>query len=166
MDRIIREARAHRMRVLLMLFGAPRWANGGRSPEYAPRRPADFADFARAAARRYPAVRRWMIWGEPSRWHNFRPLTRQPLGTPITSRQARAPKRYARLLDGAYGQLKAERRSNLADLLRRAWELRDVCTIYDALYVGLTEALDATLITRDARLARGAGAIIDVVTPD
>ena len=53
-----------------------------------------------------------------------------------------------------------------ADLLRRAWELRDVCTICDALYVGLTEALDATLITRDARLARGAGAIIDVVTPD
>ena len=113
MDRIVREARAHRMRVLLMLFGAPRWANGGRSPEYAPRRPADFADFARAAARRYPAVRRWMIWGEPSRSNNFRPLTRQPLGTPITSKQARAPKRYARLLDGAYGQLKAERRSNL-----------------------------------------------------
>jgi hypothetical protein len=101
------------MRVLLMLFGAPRWANGGRSEEYAPRRPADFADFARAAARRYPAVRRWMIWGEPSRSHNFKPLTRQPLDTPITPRQARAPKRYARLLDGAYGQLKAQRRSNL-----------------------------------------------------
>jgi len=58
------------------------------------------------------------------------------------------------------------RRHPDADLLRRSWELRDVCTIYDALYVGLTEALDATLITRDARLARGVGAIIDVVPPD
>ena len=58
------------------------------------------------------------------------------------------------------------RRHPDAALLHRAWELRDVCTIYDALYVGLTEALDATLVTRDARLARGVGAIIDVVAPD
>jgi predicted nucleic acid-binding protein len=48
-------------------------------------------------------------------------------------------------------------------LLRRAWELRDVCTIYDALYVALAEALDATLITRDGRLARGVAGLIDVV---
>ncbi|MDQ3677270.1 MAG: hypothetical protein M3401_10785 [Actinomycetota bacterium] len=112
-DRVIAEARGHRIGVLLMLFGAPPWANGGRSQEYAPRRTADFAAFARAAARRYPAVRRWMIWGEPSRSHNFKPLAKQPLGKPITRRQARAPRRYARLLDAAYGQLKAQRRSNL-----------------------------------------------------
>jgi predicted nucleic acid-binding protein len=48
-------------------------------------------------------------------------------------------------------------------LLRRAWELRDVCTIYDALYVGLAEALNATLLTRDGRLARGVTGLIDVV---
>jgi hypothetical protein len=113
LDRVIAEARGHRIGVQLMLFGAPRWANGGRTREYAPDRPSDFADFARAAARRYPAVRRWMIWGEPSRSDNFKPLIEQPLGTPITPAQARAPRRYARLLDAAYGQLKAERRSNL-----------------------------------------------------
>ena len=39
-----------------------------------------------------------------------------------------------------------------------------MCTVYDALYVALTEALDATLITRDARLARGAAEIVAVVT--
>ena len=50
-----------------------------------------------------------------------------------------------------------------ARLLRRAWELRDVCTTYDALYVALAEALDATLLTRDARLARGAEGLADVV---
>ncbi len=113
LDRIIAEARSHRMSVLLMLIGAPPWANGGRSSEYAPDRPQDFAAFARAAARRYPAVRRWMIWGEPSRANNFKPLEVQPLGSRITRSQARAPRRYARLLDAAYGQLKAQRRSNL-----------------------------------------------------
>lgn len=40
-------------------------------------------------------------------------------------------------------------------LLARAWDLRDVCTTYDGLYVALAEALGATLLTRDARLARG-----------
>ena len=112
-DRIIKEARSHDMTVMLMLHGAPSWANGGKTPEYAPRRPADFAAFARAATRRYPAVRRWMIWGEPSRSNNFKPFVQQPLGTKITSAQKRAPRRYARILDAAYGQLKAQRRSNL-----------------------------------------------------
>jgi predicted nucleic acid-binding protein len=47
------------------------------------------------------------------------------------------------------------RRHPDAALLRRAWELRDVCTTYDGLYAALAEGLDATLITRDMRLARG-----------
>jgi predicted nucleic acid-binding protein len=50
-----------------------------------------------------------------------------------------------------------------ARLLRRAWELRDVCTTYDALYVALAEALDAPLLTRDARLAQGVRGLVDVV---
>ncbi len=57
------------------------------------------------------------------------------------------------------------RRHPDARLLRRAWELRDVCTTYDALYVALTEALDATMLTRDARLARGVEGLIAVVVP-
>ena len=48
-------------------------------------------------------------------------------------------------------------------LLRRAWELRDVCTTYDALYVALAEALDAALLTRDARLARAVDGVVDVL---
>lgn len=60
------------------------------------------------------------------------------------------------------GQLGALRHPDVP-LLRRCWELRDVCTTYDALYVGLAEALSATLITRDVRLARGVGGLIEVV---
>jgi predicted nucleic acid-binding protein len=47
------------------------------------------------------------------------------------------------------------RRHPDAALLRRAWDLRDICTTYDGLYAALAEGLDATLITRDARLGRG-----------
>ncbi len=39
-------------------------------------------------------------------------------------------------------------------LLARAWELRDNLRSYDALYVALAEALDATLLTLDGRLGR------------
>lgn len=113
LDEAIAQARRHRMKVLIMLIGSPPWANGGRSHEYAPDRPSDFADFARAAARRYPSVRHWMIWGEPSRSNNFKPFVQQPLGAPITAAQRTVPRRYARILDAAYGQLKAQRRSNI-----------------------------------------------------
>ncbi len=57
------------------------------------------------------------------------------------------------------------RRHPDAALLRRAWELRDMCTTYDGLYVALAEALDATLITRDGRLARGVGGLVKTVEP-
>jgi predicted nucleic acid-binding protein len=60
----------------------------------------------------------------------------------------------------------ALRRIPDAALLARAWELRDVCSTYDALYVALAEGLDVALVTRDARLARGAAELIDVITPD
>lgn len=43
------------------------------------------------------------------------------------------------------------------ELVSRIWELRDSLTAYDAAYVALAEALDATLVTRDARLARTRG---------
>lgn len=39
-------------------------------------------------------------------------------------------------------------------LLSRCWELRDNLTLYDAVYVAMAEALDATLLTGDGRLAR------------
>lgn len=42
-------------------------------------------------------------------------------------------------------------------LLDRAWELRDGVRTWDALYVALAEAMQATLITRDGRLARAPG---------
>jgi predicted nucleic acid-binding protein len=42
-------------------------------------------------------------------------------------------------------------------LLARAWELRDTVRGWDAMYVALAEALDATLVTTDRRLASAIG---------
>jgi predicted nucleic acid-binding protein len=42
-------------------------------------------------------------------------------------------------------------------LLPRVWDLRHNLTAYDAIYVALAEALDATLLTRDRRLAAASG---------
>jgi predicted nucleic acid-binding protein len=41
-------------------------------------------------------------------------------------------------------------------LLTRMWALRDNVTAYDATYIALSEALNATLVTADQRLARAA----------
>lgn len=42
-------------------------------------------------------------------------------------------------------------------LLDRAWQLRRSVRSWDALYIALAEALDATLLTRDNRLAAAPG---------
>jgi hypothetical protein len=112
-DATIAQAKASGMTVLLMINQTPPWANGGKTPEYAPDRPSDYADFARAAAKRYPTVRHWMIWGEPSRSNNWKPFVQQPLGGKLTPAMQVAPRRYARLLDAAYAALKAERKTNI-----------------------------------------------------
>ena len=48
------------------------------------------------------------------------------------------------------------------ELLPRVWDLRKNVTAYDAVYVALAEALDATLVTRDRRLAKAIGAYVRV----
>ena len=76
---------------------------GARRPG-APTARSDFADFLTAAARRYPAVRRWMIWGEPNRADRFQPNARN---------SALGPRAYATLLDAAYAALKRAGRQNI-----------------------------------------------------
>ncbi len=44
-----------------------------------------------------------------------------------------------------------------ATISARAWSLRANLSSYDAAYVALAELVDATLLTRDARLARAPG---------
>jgi hypothetical protein len=84
---------------VVTLVGTPRWANGGRAANWAPTSPSSFANFAYAAATRYPHVRRWVIWNEPNKYWQLRPTS---------------AKTYVRaLLNPAYDALKRANRANL-----------------------------------------------------
>lgn len=48
------------------------------------------------------------------------------------------------------------------DLIGRAWTMRAALTAYDAMYVALAEALDATVVTCDGRLGRAHGHQVEV----
>jgi hypothetical protein len=100
----VRRMRRAHIRVALTLTQTPRWANGGKPSRWAPTHVGDFADFAQAVAKRYPSVRLWMIWGEANREEVFAPLSR---------RDDVGPRRYAKLLDRAYGRLKSISPSNM-----------------------------------------------------
>lgn len=83
-----------------------------------------------------------------------------------------------RKLDQA-GAIPAQRRADLPLMLRGLrirkyrheplldgiWALRDNVTAYDAAYVALARLLDATLVTRDKRLARAPGLGVAVTVP-
>ncbi len=70
------------------------------------------------------------------------------------------PQRAAQLLEDLTA-LPLERYPHLP-LLPRAWSLRASLTAYDAAYVALDEALEATLLTCDAKLARAHGHAAEV----
>lgn len=104
LDRVAAEAAKHGIQLAILVQRSPSWANGGQPPIWAPQDPRTFADFLYAASRRLPSVHTWMIWGEPPRAENFRPMgAGNPAGTRL----------YARLVDAAYGALKAARPSNV-----------------------------------------------------
>jgi hypothetical protein len=113
LDDAVSQARAAGIEVGLTVASTPPWANGGRPPNWVPTNPQDLADFVTAAARRYPYIRYWVVWGEPTRQPNFMPLTPEEPAKPLTAEQRRAPRYYARLLDAAYVALKLVRRTNV-----------------------------------------------------
>ena len=93
----IRGARRQGIRVAVMVKGTPGWANGDKPINTPPDSDQDLADFFTAAVRHYPSVRRWMVWGEPSRLENW---------NPIPPHDPAVPRRYATLLDASYAAIK------------------------------------------------------------
>jgi hypothetical protein len=112
-DFAVGEAHDAGIRIALTVYGTPRWANGGQAPQFAPRKVQDLSAFLKAAAARYPTVHLWRIWDEPNRIQNFAPMTPEVPGQRFGPAQRRAPHRYARMLDSAYGTLKRASKTNL-----------------------------------------------------
>ena len=66
-DRLLRALRARGLKPVVTIWGTPGWANGGKGPNVAPRRPDDFQRFVEAAAERYSWVTQWIMWNEPNK---------------------------------------------------------------------------------------------------
>jgi hypothetical protein len=74
-DAVLEGLRDRGIGAVVTLYGAPRWANGGRAKNWAPKNGADFARFADAAAGRYWWVKKWLVWNEPNQRRWLRPTT-------------------------------------------------------------------------------------------
>jgi len=114
LDFAIGEAQGYGAQVAITIARAPAWARSPGIPrEGSPARVKDFTDFVSAAARRYPGVRLWRIWDSTNNAFAFAPFTAETRFTTLDGAQQVAPRRYASLLDGAYGALKRRNPDNL-----------------------------------------------------
>jgi hypothetical protein len=103
-DQAIQQAAQYGISVTILVQGTPPWANGGQSRAWVPNNVQDYADFMYAASLRYPAVHRWMVWGEVNYGANFQPM---PDHSPV------GPRAYALLCDAAYVALKQANPGNI-----------------------------------------------------
>jgi hypothetical protein len=107
LDEFVRNAQQRGMEVLMTIWGTPKWANGGKGPQYLPTKMADFQNFTRALATRYsgrragyPFVRFYGIWNE-SNLGNFLAPQFNSAGKIVS------PAAYAKLAAAGYAGLKA-----------------------------------------------------------
>ncbi|MDX6437652.1 MAG: hypothetical protein QOF45_235 [Gaiellaceae bacterium] len=107
LDELVRNTQARDMEVIITLWGTPKWANGGKTPNFLPTRLSDFTAFARAIASRYsgrypgyPYVRFFSIWNESNL---------QLFLAPQFDAKGRSvgPKNYAKLAAAGYSGVKA-----------------------------------------------------------
>lgn len=96
-DAVIKGLRAHGIAPMVTIWGTPKWANGRRSANWAPKSKWSLAAFAHAAAQRYRReVNHWTIWSEPNKPRWFRPVS---------------ARRYTALLNAAYFAIKSADRA-------------------------------------------------------
>ena len=106
-DELVRNAQARGLEVLVTIWGTPKWANGGKTPNVVPTNARDLQNFARAIASRYsgrfqqfPFVGRYSIWNESNL---------QLFLSPQFDSKGRSvgPRHYARMYAAAYAGIKA-----------------------------------------------------------
>ena len=107
LDELVRNTQERDMEVLITIWGTPKWANGGKTPNFLPTRIGDLTAFARAVASRYsgrypgfPYVRFYSIWNESNL---------QLFLAPQFDAKGRSvgPRNYARLAAAGYAGIKA-----------------------------------------------------------
>jgi hypothetical protein len=94
LDTAFAQAGRSGIEIVPLVYWTPGWANGGQPGNNGPTNVLDYANFLTAMSLRYPQIKRWMIWGEPSRLIQWSP--QGPEGA----------QKYAILLDAAYAAIK------------------------------------------------------------
>jgi hypothetical protein len=106
-DQVVRTAPKYGLQVLITITGAPKWANGGQTPNHPPTHLSDLTDFAHMLAARYNGhrpgfgvVTRWSVWNEPNL---------QLFLTPQFNASGKivSPQEYVKLWMAAYAGIKA-----------------------------------------------------------
>ncbi len=107
LDELVRNTQERDMEVLITIWGTPKWANGGKTPNFLPTRLSDLTAFSRAVATRYsgrfpgfPYVRFYSIWNE-SNLQLFLAPQFDAKGESV------GPRNYAKLAAAAYTGIKA-----------------------------------------------------------
>ena len=107
LDELVRNTQERDMEVLITIWGTPKWANGGKTPNFLPTRMSDLTAFSRAVASRYsgrfagyPFVRFYSIWNE-SNLQLFLAPQFDAKGKSV------GPRNYAKLAAAAYAGIKA-----------------------------------------------------------
>ena len=112
------DAKARGQRPILMILGAPDWAEGRKRSSDAPAgswkpNPRDVADFGTAIAKRYsggfqslPRVRDYMLWNEPN--------LPQFLSPQFKGKKPQSAAHYRKMLNAFYGAVhKVSKRNNV-----------------------------------------------------
>ena len=107
LDELVRNTQERDLEVLITIWGTPKWANGGKTPNFMPTKLSDLTAFSRAVASRYsgryagyPFVRFFSVWNE-SNLQLFLAPQFDARGKSV------APRNYAKLAAAAYSGIKA-----------------------------------------------------------
>jgi hypothetical protein len=111
LDTLVREASKYGLRVMIDIWGTPKWATGGKTaktqtPNHMPKRLKDLTDFAFMLSQRYDGknpgkgvVSMWSVWNEPNL---------EQFLTPQYNSKGKiiSPIEYAKLYKAAYAGIK------------------------------------------------------------
>jgi polysaccharide biosynthesis protein PslG len=106
-DALARSAQKYGFEVLLTIYGTPKWANGGKAPNYPPSNLSDLTQFSQMLALRYNGtnpgygvVTRFSVWNEPNLGSFLSPQF-------SSTGKIVSPGTYAKLYMAAYKGIKA-----------------------------------------------------------
>ncbi|MDO9355009.1 MAG: hypothetical protein Q7T55_15025 [Solirubrobacteraceae bacterium] len=125
LDLAVTEGAKYGIDVGVLVMFTPGWANGNVSRLAPPTRPGVYAQFVEALAKRYPSIRRFMVWGEPNLADKFA-ITPSPARDyyaksgnakgqpkPLLKTQQKELNVYAQMIDATSVRLKKLNKNNL-----------------------------------------------------